>query len=146
MCWFTMLIGYAKSGRIQNISKIPQLVDKEPSPSHHFCSHSFSDFSWDQTTLQWLGNPPCKNIWKSPWDTQFGWCKKDMHESFPFPCQGKNANLQNLSFRTFEKLLPSFTKTCLYYYTPRWNHRHRQQWKFEIFDLRNIHAKVHITP
>jgi hypothetical protein len=28
-------------------SRIPPLIDKEPSPSHHPCSNSFSTLSWD---------------------------------------------------------------------------------------------------
>jgi len=57
-------------------SRIQQLVDKEPLPSQYLCSHSSSTLFWDQMALQWFYNPPCRRALKSPWDTQFGWCKK----------------------------------------------------------------------
>ncbi len=39
--------------------------------------------------------------------------------------QGRNVNRQDLSFWTFEKVLPSLAKTCFYSCTPRWDQWHR---------------------
>jgi hypothetical protein len=64
--------------------------------------------------FQWLCNPPYESVWESPWDIQFGWCKANIvHDPFPFPCQGRNASCQDLSFRTFEKVLPLLAKACV---------------------------------
>ncbi len=80
--------------------------------------------------LQWFYNPPCTRALKSPWDTQFGWCKKGIaQDPFPLPCPRRNANHQNLSFQTFEKVFPSLVKACPYYYELGWDHQCKQQWK-----------------
>ncbi len=69
-----------------------------------------------------------------------------MHDPFPLPCQGRNANHQDLSFQTFKKVLPSFEKLIFII-----AHQYEiidieDSEKFDISDLRNVHAKVRITP
>ncbi len=63
---------------------------------------------------------------------------------FPLPCPRRNANRQDLSFQTFEKILPSFTKVSLYYCTPRWYHWQIQQWKTWHLSFVQHKNKVHI--
>ncbi len=60
-------------------------------------------------------------------------------------CQGRNASRQDLSFQTFEKVLPLLAKACPYYCNQDEIINIDDNEKFHVSDLHNIHVKICIT-
>jgi hypothetical protein len=71
--------------------------------------------------------------------------KDVVHNPFPFPCQGRNANHQDLSFQIFKKVLLHLQKLVIIIAHQDEIIDVEDNEKFDISNLRNIHITIHIT-
>jgi hypothetical protein len=67
-----------------------------------------------------------------------------VHDPFPLPCQGRNENPQD--FELLKKFFLDLQKLVLTIAHQDEIINIDDNEKFDIFNLHNVHAKIHITP